>query len=174
MILELELKLYKSFWRQNLAIWINFIHILRHMCLYEKMVKIHFIYTFNKVQKWLWIWTLKGYDVYLRLETLKCWCFTGCFLFCPPFVSSPSSSSSASNSKYSVTVHKGSGQPQEAKLIGSSWMSMSMCDQSHTPRAFPSPHLAAAAADTCVSNRSNPRLSAVSTHLLTVASCQMC
>lgn len=43
--------------------------------------------------------------------------------------------------KYSVTVHEGSGQPQEAELIGSTQMSMRTCDQSLLPRASPSFHL---------------------------------
>ena len=38
----------------------------------------------------------------------------------------------------------------------------------------PQPPSAVAAADKCVSNRSSSRLSPVSTHLLTIASCQMC
>lgn len=43
--------------------------------------------------------------------------------------------------KYSITVRKGSGQTQEAELIGSTRISMGMCDQSLLPRAFPSLHL---------------------------------
>lgn len=90
--------------------------------------------------------------------------------FCPYFLSSSSFPFSPSNLKYSVTVCEGSGQTQEAKLIGSTWVSMGMCDQSLLPRAFPSLHLLCV----CVSNRSSPRHSPVSTHLLTIASCQMC
>lgn len=43
--------------------------------------------------------------------------------------------------KYSVSAHEGSGQPQEAELIGSTQMSRRVCDQSAPPRASPSFHL---------------------------------
>lgn len=79
--------------------------------------------------------------------------------------------------KYSITTREGSGQTQEAELIGSTQISMGMCDQSLMPKAFPLLHMllgTAAAAYKCVSNRSSSRLSPVSTHLLTIASCQMC
>lgn len=47
----------------------------------------------------------------------------------------------ASHLKYSITLCEGSGQTQEAELIGSTQISMGMCDQSLLPKAFPSLHL---------------------------------
>lgn len=43
--------------------------------------------------------------------------------------------------KYSITTREGSGQTQEAELIGSTQISMGMCDQSLLPRAFPILHM---------------------------------
>lgn len=40
-----------------------------------------------------------------------------------------------------LRLREGSGQTQEAELIGSTQISMGMCDQSLLPRAFPSLHL---------------------------------
>lgn len=57
------------------------------------------------------------------------------------FVCSSSCCLSASRLKYSITVHEGSGQTQEAQMIGSAQISMGMCDQSLLLRAFPSLHL---------------------------------
>lgn len=68
--------------------------------------------------------------------------------------------------KYSVAAHEGSGQPQEAQLIGSTQMSRRACDQSTAPRAppqFPS------SVDTCVSNCSSPKRCAVSNYRLTTS-----
>lgn len=76
---------------------------------------------------------------------------------------------SSSRLKYSITTHEGSGQTQEAELIGSTRISMGMCDQSLLPpRAPPPPSICSRV---CVSNRCSPRRSPVSTHLLTIASC---
>lgn len=65
-------------------------------------------------------------------------------------------------------MHQGSGQTQEADLIGSTQVSMGMCDQSPLlSRAFPSPQLPWR----CVSNRSSLRCSTVSTRPLPPLRC---
>jgi len=45
----------------------------------------------------------------------------------------------SSRLKYSITTHEGSGQTQEAELIGSTRISMGMCDQSLLPPRAPPP-----------------------------------
>lgn len=65
----------------------------------------------------------------------------GSLFFFPSLLRSSSCCLSASHLKYSITVHAGSGQRQEAEMIGSAQISMGMCDQSVLLRAFPSLHL---------------------------------
>lgn len=80
--------------------------------------------------------TVKILVMYLRWKSFMEWGRTGSsFPLLVPF------SSLASHLKYSITMCEGSGQTQEAGLIGSTQISTGMCDQSLLPRAFPSLHL---------------------------------